>query len=503
MQTKGGVKKNNYFYIAIVLLLIAFLIFSSLFFYFILNSKTIAKGVFVNGISLGGLTKEEAVSLLQKELKAPSDFSLTLKYQDKVYRLTAKDINLAYDYQEIVDKAYKIGREGNPFERIREIYLTDKHGKYFNFYPAYDENKINEFIDKISKEIERNPVDAKIKITRGIRQITEDIEGIKVDKNKTLQQLKEVLNDMVEGKIGDAEVHIAVDRVKAKITKTMLEMIKDKISTFSTIFNPQDVNRSENLAVAAKAVDGTLLMPGEIFSLNKTLGPRIIENGYKQAPVIIGNKLVPAIGGGVCQVATTLYNAALRADVKITERYHHTFPVGYVPPGQDATISGDVLDLKFENSSPYPMYIEAYISGNQFVVNIYGYAKDPSRRIEIHSEIVEKYEPKITYIDDPTLPEGEQVVNVEQHTGYKVNTYRLIYVNNVLVKKELLYTDVYKPVDGIIKRGTKKVNNLKPQETFKKKEENKNSPQDNPDTSQDTLIEDLTGEPQTINPSYK
>lgn len=158
----------------------------------------------------------------------------------------------------------------------------------------------------------------------------------------------------------------------------------------------------------------------------------------------------------MCQIATTLYNAILRADITITERYHHSFPVAYVPPGQDATISGDVLDLKFKNSTQYPIYIESYIDGNKLVMNIYGYVKNPSRWVDIQSEIVEKYEPKIKYIDDPTLPQGEEVVDIQPHTGYKVNTYRLIYENNKLVKREFLYTDVYKPVDGIIKRGTKK-----------------------------------------------
>ncbi|SDG81238.1 G5 domain-containing protein, partial [Thermoanaerobacter thermohydrosulfuricus] len=122
----------------------------------------------------------------------------------------------------------------------------------------------------------------------------------------------------------------------------------------------------------------------------------------------------------------------------------------------------------FKNSTQYPIYIESYIEGNKLVMNIYGYVKNPSRWIDIQSEIVEKYEPKIKYIDDPTLPQGEEVVDIQPHTGYKVNTYRLIYENNKLVKREFLYTDVYKPVDGVIKRGTKKVEKSKPIDEEKK-----------------------------------
>ncbi|HHY79093.1 MAG TPA: hypothetical protein GX516_01790 [Thermoanaerobacter sp.] len=467
MQAKGGTKKNNYFYIAIILLLLVFLSSSFAYFYLMLNSKVIAKGIFVNGISIGGMTKEEAVNFLKNKIKLPS-FSITAKYQDKDFVITSEDINLSYSYQEMVDEAYKIGREGNPIERVREIYVTEKEGKYFSFYPKYDENKLKEFVDKISQEIDKEPVNAKIKITGGVKQITPDVEGVKVDKEKTLKNLKQLIDELVKGKTEKTEVEIVAEKVEAKISKSMLEMINGRISTFSTVFNLQDVNRSGNLAVAARAVNGTLLLPGETFSLNKTLGPRIIENGYKEAPVIVGNKLVPDLGGGVCQIATTLYNAILRADITITERYHHSFPVAYVPPGQDATISGDVLDLKFKNSTQYPIYIESYIEGNKLVMNIYGYVKNPSRWIDIQSEIVEKYEPKIKYIDDPTLPQGEEVVDIQPHTGYKVNTYRLIYENNKLVKREFLYTDVYKPVDGVIKRGTKKVESSIPIDEDKK-----------------------------------
>jgi vancomycin resistance protein YoaR len=485
MQAKGGTKKNNYFYIAIILLLLVFLSFSFTYFYLILNSKVIAKGIFVNGISIGGMTKDEAADFLKDKIKI-SSFSITAKYQDKDFVITSEDINLSYNYQEMVDEAYKIGREGNPIARMREIYITEKEGKYFNFYPKYNGNKLKEFVDKISQEIDKEPVNAKIKIIRGVRQITPDVDGVKVDKEKTLKNLKQLIDELVKGKTEKTEVEIVVEKVEAKISKSMLEMINGRISTFSTVFNLQDTNRSENILVAARAVNDTLLMPGETFSLNKTLGPRIIQNGYKEAPVIIDNKLVPDIGGGVCQIATTLYNAILRADIAITERYHHSFPVAYVPPGQDATISGDALDLKFENSTQYPIYIESYIEGNKLIMNIYGYVKNPSKWVDIQSEVVEKYDPKIKYIDDPTLPQGEEVVEIEPHAGYKVNTYRLIYENNKLVKREFLYTDIYKPVDGVIKRGTKKVENSKFQELPKTEKENNaqinpEPPQGNPE----------------------
>lgn len=500
MQTRNGnvrQKNYNYFYIALLVLSMILLAFSTSLFYFVLNRNVIAKGVFANGVNLSGLTKQQAISLLEKSLNVPDNIELNLRYGEKQYKMVSSDFGLKYDYEKIADDAYKIGREGNLLERIRAIYYVGRYGKYLRYYPGWDSSKINQFIKIASKDIDRKPVDAKIHVVDGSIQITDNIEGLKVDEGKTFENIKSALNKLLKGNGNTADVLIAVDKVDAKVKKSTLEMIKNKVATYSTVFNTADVNRSENLAVAARAVNGTLLMPGEKFSLNKTLGPRIIENGYKEAPVIVGNKLVPDIGGGVCQVATTLYNAVLRADIKIDERYHHTFPVGYVPAGQDATISGDLLDLKFENSSQYPLYIEANINGNHFTVNLYGYTKDPSKRIEIYSEVVEKYEPKITYIDDPTLPEGEEIVDTAQHTGYKVNTYRLIYVNNALVKKEFLYTDVYKPVDGIIKKGIKKTDSQKTQKADIQKENNKINITNN----SDMVNVNMNGQPQNIKPT--
>ncbi|MDI3476544.1 MAG: hypothetical protein PWQ59_69 [Thermoanaerobacterium sp.] len=490
-DTKRLRSKSNYFYIILLVLVLVLFVGSIAMFYTIINQNTIAKGVFVNGINLSGLTKTEAYSKLQSELKTIDSLKVVLKYNDMQFIVPNDDVKISYDYADIINEAYSIGKNGNIFNRIKTIYEVGKHGRYLEYSPEANFKNLDIFVADISKKIDKDPVDAKINVSNGKINVINDVSGFKVDTGKTVNDIKSAVDNIInQGGDSTIEVPISVSKVEANLKASDLSMIKSRIVTYSTQFNTGDVNRSENLAVAAKAINGKLLMPGQIFSLNKTLGPRIIQNGYKEAPVIIGNKLVPDIGGGVCQVATTLYNAALRADLKIDERYHHTFPVGYVSPGQDATISGDVLDLKFENPTKYPIYIESYISGNNFVVNFYGYNEDPGKRIDIYSEIVETYEPKVTYVDDPTLPEGDLKVDVEKHTGYKVNTYRLIYENNVLLKKEFLYTDIYKPVDGVIKRGTKKQN---------VDDNTKNEPNQNEDSNIST--EDLNGKPQNINPT--
>ncbi|MGB9779680.1 VanW family protein [Caldanaerobacter sp.] len=471
MQAKGGSNKNkkrNYFYLIVALALAVAFSFVLAYFYVLLNSSYIAKGVFIEGLDVGGMEREEALNLLKEKFKIPN-FTIMAVYEGEFFEITSEDIGLYYDYEETVNRAYQVGREGNILERVKEIYTVGKEGKNFTLSLHYERKALDAFVKKIAEKIDKDPENASIRIVRGVKSITPEKPGVKVNKEETLKRMLEEIETAIEGRqFSKIEVPVAFKKILPQITKSMLDLINGRISTFSTVFNAEDVNRSDNLVVASRAIDGTLLLPGEVFSLNKALGPRVIERGYKEAPVIIDNKLVPALGGGICQVATTLYNAVLRADITIVERYHHSFPVAYVPPGQDATISGDVLDLKFKNSTNYPIYIESYIEGNKLFINIYGHVKNPSRWVDIQSEIVEKYEPEIKYVEDPNLPEGETVEEIKPQIGYKVNVYRLIYENGKLVKKEFLYKDLYKPVDGVIKKGTKKMpkgntsSNLKP-----------------------------------------
>jgi vancomycin resistance protein YoaR len=460
MQAKGGSNKNkkrNYFYLIVVLAVVVIFSFALAYFYVLLNSSYIAKGVFIEGLNVGGMEREEALNLLKEKFKIPN-FTIAAVYEGEVFEVTSEDIGLYYDYEETVNKAYQVGREGNILERVKEIYTVGKEGKNFNLSLYYEKKVLDGFVEKIAEKIDKDPENASIKIVKGLKSITPEKIGVKVDKEKTLKRMLEEIETAIKARnFNKIEVPVAFERISPKVTKSILDSINGRISTFSTVFNAEDANRSDNLLVASKAIDGTLLLPGEVFSLNKALGPRVIERGYKEAPVIIDNKLVPALGGGICQVATTLYNAVLRADITIVERYHHSFPVAYVPPGQDATISGDILDLKFKNSTNYPIYIESYVEGNKLFINIYGHVNNPHKWVDIQSEIVEKYEPKIKYVEDPNLPEGETVEEVKPQIGYKVNVYRLIYENGKLTKKEFLYKDLYKPVDGIIRKGTKKV----------------------------------------------
>jgi vancomycin resistance protein YoaR len=416
----------------------------------------IYQGVYINGLNVGGMTKEEAAKTLNETLNTKvENKKLNIKYEDKVFTIDYKSLKAHYDIDKAVNEALAYGKSGNIFVKsINRMKLKNgRHDIKLDFHA--DTSTVNADIKNIAKKINKEPVNAKIVIRGGAFSITPDVKGIKVNEAK----LKELIDEAVKPYGDEETIEVPVEIVEAKIKADMLSKINSKLSSFSTAFKLSDVNRSGNIRIAAKALDGTIVLPGEIFSMNKTLGPRVASKGYKEAPVIINGELTPGLAGGICQVSSTLYNSVLLANLDIVERRPHGLKVGYVDAGRDATISGNAIDLKFKNTTNAPIYIQAVVSGATITVNLYGAKEGPTRVVKIISEIYERIEPKIEYIKDPTLPEGKKVVEVKPIQGIKSRTYRKVYENGKLVKTELISKDFYKPADGKIRIGTKNVGN--------------------------------------------
>lgn len=198
-------------------------------------------------------------------------------------------------------------------------------------------------------------------------------------------------------------------------------------------------------------------MPGETFSFNETVGERTVKRGYRAAGVIIDDKIESGIGGGICQVSSTLYNAMLKANITAKERRPHSLPLTYVGKGLDATVDWGNIDFKFKNTLSTPMYIEGYTKDKKVFFNIYSDKALAKRTYQMATEIYDTIEPTVVYKDDPNIPEGETEVVKKPSKGYKVKVYRKTYENGKLIGTELVSKDFYKPVKGEIIRGTKKV----------------------------------------------
>ena len=411
----------------------------------------IFEGVYINNVNVGGLDVNTASKLLEDKFnKSVKDKKIFISYENKKYTIDYKKLKAHYDIDKAVNEAFSYGKNGNIIEKTINR-LKIKNSNYnINLEFTADTSILDGYIKKVSEDINEDPVDAKISYN-GSFHITPDISGRKVNEDK----LKGLIEAAVNPKDEEEKIQVPVDTVEASIKGDMLSRIDTKISTFSTKFSTADANRAGNIKIAADTINGTVVMPGAIYSMNKTLGPRVEKKGYKEAPVIINGTHVPGLAGGICQATTTVYNAALLADFQIISRKPHQLKVGYVPAGRDATISGDAIDMKFKNTNKYPIYIQTIVSSGNIRVNIYGANEHPGQTVEITSEVYEKVPTTTQYINDPTLAVGEQVVDEKPTIGIKSRTYRKVYENGQLVKTELISKDYYKPVTGKIRVGTK------------------------------------------------
>ncbi|MDK2836172.1 MAG: hypothetical protein PWP21_949, partial [Thermosediminibacterales bacterium] len=249
-------------------------------------------------------------------------------------------------------------------------------------------------------------------------------------------------------------VFLKTKTVKPSFTTEDAESLKinDLIAAFSTKFDKTKISRTKNITIAANKLNSCIIKPGEIFSFNDTIGLRSEDRGYEKAPVFINDKVELDYGGGICQVSSTLYNAALLADLEIIERANHSQPVSYVPLGRDATVVFDQIDLKFKNNTPDYLLLISKIYDDTLLLKLFG-NKNNNIDVEINSSLVERIQPEVKIEKDANLKPGEIRIK-EGRPGYKVKVWRIVKnTYGQIVKKELISTDIYKPSDTIIYYG--------------------------------------------------
>ena len=269
------------------------------------------------------------------------------------------------------------------------------------------------------------------------------------------------------------------------------EAFPDELSSYSTRYDPSNLNRSNNIEISAEKIDGTIIMPGETFSYNQTVGERTIAEGYKEAGAYAGGRVVQDVGGGICQTSSTLYNAALLANLEIVDRSNHQFLTSYVSAGRDATVSWGSIDFKFKNSREYPIKIEARAKNGVCEMSIYGIKEEKEYKVEIESNVL-SYIPYTTkYENDSSLAEGKEVVEQSGYNGCTSEAYRVLKLNGEVVSRTLLSKDTYDPMTRIIKRGTKKAQTTKETSSNKKVEKEKETKENtNTEKEVNTVSED-------------
>ena len=456
---KNTMSKNKKLIIIIVSIIV---LISGISFAYVMNVKNevaswadkVYPGVQAYGIDLGGKTKDEAVNILNDQLiSLIGNKVITVTVGDKIFELKYSDINPTVSADETIEEALNYGKDKKLFDKKKMI----KDGVDFKVDTvlSYDEEKVKEFATSVNEQVKVDAIDAKISINGSNISITPESIGKHIDIDDLYNKIKECVDpdpEKVEA------VSIDLQEYSPRITSEALNKINGVMSSFSSTFGTSDTGRVENLRVSTSYINGTLLMPGDEFSYNGTIGETTPERGYKEANTYVGSKIVPGYGGGVCQVSSTLYRAVMQANIRSTERRNHSMTVGYAKPGLDATVAAGYIDYKFVNTYDFPIYIQGYLSGNKVVFNVYGNKEAMGgKTYDMVNEIVETYDYKTEEVQDPNLEEGKRVVTSSGAKGYKAKGYLVTYENGVQVNKELISTDVYSTRNEVVSVGTKKV----------------------------------------------
>ena len=502
-----------YFFIMLLVVLAIFIGFIKYSYNSYLESPYIQEGIYVKDVNISGKTKEEAIQILDQELGSKMKDCLVLEYKNVDYYLAIEQFNAGFDYESSVEYAYNISRTGNFIEDITKyinVYFTniniepklvyseealEEHLlsiesklpdqlEQSDYYIEDDEliivnGKIGAgiYFDPLKKEIVSSlkdmsysnisidiPTYEKYPEAINLAAIHEDIykvpenayfttepyavypEVIGVDFNQEKLQ-----NEINEEPFKDEYV-IALDYYTPEVTTDDIgmEAFPDLLATYTTTYDSSNTNRTTNLRLASNKINGTVIMPGEVFSYNKVVGKRTIAAGYKNAAIFSEGQVVDGLGGGICQVSSTLYNTAVFADMTITSRTNHMFVPSYVKAGKDATVVWGSIDFKFRNDRDYPIKIESSVSGGKCTVSFYGLRRDVEYDIRIETDFIRsiKYQTKYDY--GSRYAKGTVIQN--GMNGQVIDSYKVYYLNGQRVKSEKLDRDTYDAQAKIIAR---------------------------------------------------
>ncbi len=499
--------------IAILIILVA--LFSTIFAVINMKSDKVLKGITINEIDISELTKEQAIEKLNNIYGTRAEQQIYLTHGEYETSVTYEALEVKYQIQDAVNEAYNVGRSGNVIQNNFEILKTWKQGKNIKLNITLDTDMINQIGQNINNSINDAVVQPSYYVEKADAQliITAGKKGVKVDEEQLLADIYKVLNEESEeekieiqmsedtpDKIDINKIHeevykevkdayytsnpftvypeeegidfdveqantiIAEEKeeyiIPLKITKPSktvkdigTEAFPDLLATFSTKYNAGNAGRTTNLRLAANKINGTVLLPNEEFSYNAVVGERTISAGYKMAATYSNGAVVDGLGGGICQISSTLYDAVVMANLKITTRRNHQFVTSYVPAGKDATVVWGSQDFKFVNSRKYPVRITATVQGGVATVQVWGIKEEVEYDISIETKKIATIAPTTQYVQDPSLASGQQKVVQAGSDGRKVEAYKVMKLNGQVVSTTLLSRDTYNAMKRIVHVG--------------------------------------------------
>lgn len=510
--------KNKKVILMTVIGLLVFLLFISVIFAIInIGNDKIALGVKIGNIDVSNLTQEEATNKVKEWYNEILENGINIKYEKMEENINIEEFDASLDIDKLIKQARNIGKSENIIKNNYDILFAMLFSKKIDLQIDLSQEKINEKIKQIDSELPNALEESNYYIEDENLIIAKGKNGIKIDEEKFNKDLRKIITrdsgrvielsvlDMSpkEINIRDIQKEIYKEPQDAIIEKQPLKVIpevygidiaisleeaenilsesKDEyiiplkitvpditlselgkeafpqvLATFSTTYSTNNENRETNLKLASEKINGTIILPGETFSYNKIVGERTISKGYKEAAVYSGGKVVNGIGGGICQLSSTLYNTAIYANLEVTKRSNHRFLTSYVTAGRDATVSYGTLDFCFKNTRNYPIKIVSSVKNGVVTTEILGIKEEKEYDVEILAIVKETVPFETKYVNDSKLDEGKEEIKQYGANGAKSVTYKILRENGVIISQEVLSEDTYSPLERIVKKGTKR-----------------------------------------------
>ncbi|WP_071027618.1 VanW family protein [Peptoniphilus raoultii] len=443
-KSKSKVKTNKKLHIGLIILVfVGILLIIS---YASQKRKdVIYSGVKVSGIKLTNLSKAEAYDLIKSkgdEIIATRD----LKFIDgeNVYVYPISDFGYSLNYEKAIEEAYNQGRSDSKLNNFFRVSVGNLKPVNIKLEESYDHDKTEKLVEDLQEKIYVKAQDAALFVSpEKTIEIVKEVPGRYLEKSETLNLIKD---NLLEG----GEIKLPIYKIEPKVMSTDFGGIDKLIGEFSTNYEKSEQNRKDNIAKGASFFNGKLVRSGEEVSFNKTIGEITEETGFKTAGVIVNGEFDRGVGGGICQVSTTLYNALLRSDLEIIERSNHTRPISYVPLGTDAAVASGYKDLIFKNNTKHPIYLLAKANGTDLDFMIFGNGVDRDYQVNIVPKLKDVIEPKTKEKYTEDMEVGESIVEKKGSKGYSYVTFKEILKNDEVIRTEEISKSYYSPQDRVV-----------------------------------------------------
>ena len=418
------------------------------------DTRIIPDGVSIAGTSVGGMTVSEAESVVDDYFAQYDDVQFTLSANEQTISATGADLCIGAKNTDVTSKAASYGSYGNFAERFKASKdLEEGRGKDFALSLGVDRTALNSYLQSAVSQVNDEASDDYLTRENGEFVFHEGSSGVVVQVDESVA----IIADYIENDWNKESATIALSTIvkEPRGSKEELAEIKDLLGSFSTDYSSSSSARKNNVANGVGFINGTILYPGDEFSVLNTITPFSAENGYMLAGSYENGTTVETYGGGICQVSTTLYGAVREAELGIVTRSCHSMIVTYVPPSQDAAIAeSGGKDFQIRNNKNYPIYIEGYCDGNKAYFNIYGKEEDDkSHSVKYETEITGVNVQNTQWVADPNVPLGKMTTTVGGHTGYTARLWKIVYENGEEVSREVYNNSKYNPSNRTVTVG--------------------------------------------------